>query len=512
VKNTARLFGLIATWALITGCGSSSVAPPDPGSSSGGAAASAGGAGGSTSGMGGSIAGRGGTSTAGAGGAIAAGGGTSTAGAGGAIAADAAAGAGGSTAGAGGASAGGGGSGGSGGVPDSGTAGNKDAAADGGTTGGSDIVGKISVGYQGWFTAAGDGSGINPPWWHITSNRQTPTATNIALKSWPDMNDITKSYATGFANLGNGKPATLFSSFDASTVDTHVRWMQENGIDTIAVQRFGDFMDVRDTVTEHVRDAALARGRKFYVMYDISGWTDFQTGLKSDWNDRIVTKLHLTDSPAYARHEGKPVVCIWGIGFLDRPGDPTSSLDIVNFFKKLGIYVIAGVGPDWRTADGTRWSKTGFGAVYDALNAISPWMVGVIGDNAGSDGIRKERNEGDVAYCHSHGIHYQPCVLPGDLQGQQRKHGDFMWHQFANMIQIGSDGLYVSMYDEYNEGNQIAKTAATSADKPAGSSFITLDEDGTACSSDYYLRLTGDGGKMLKKQIAFTFTRPTSPM
>jgi hypothetical protein len=516
MKPTARMFGLILTWALAAGCGSSSAAPAgaDPGPSTGGAATSTGGAGGSTSATGGSsISGGAGGLTSATGGAGSGSGGTSISNAGGASAGDAAASdAGGSTSGAGGASTGGAGSD-AGGTPDGGAAGNKDAGAvDSATTGGSDIVGKISVGYQGWFTAKDDGSGINPPWWHITSNRQTPTATNIALKSWPDMTDIAKSYATGFANLGNGKPATLFSSYDASTVDTHVRWMQETGIDTIAVQRFGDFMDVRDTVTEHVRDAAQARGRKFYVMYDISGWTDFQTGLKSDWNDRVVTKLHLTDSPAYARHEGKPVVCIWGIGFLDRPGDPTSSLDIVNFFKNQGIYVIAGVGPDWRTADGKRWSKTGFGAVYDALNAISPWMVGVIGDNAGSDGIRKERNEGDVAYCHSHGIHYQPCVLPGDLQSRQRKHGDFMWHQFANMIQIGSDGLYVSMYDEYNEGNQIAKTAATSADKPAGSSFITLDEDGTACSSDYYLRLTGDAGKMLKKQITLTFTRPTAPM
>ncbi|MCW2880609.1 MAG: Fibronectin type protein, partial [Sphaerisporangium sp.] len=37
-------------------------------------------------------------------------------------------------------------------------------------------------------------------------------------------------------------------------------------------------------------------------------------------------------------------------------------------------------------------------------------------------------------------------------------------------------------------------------------------EDGTACSSDYYLRLTGDGGRMLKGQIALTPTRPTPPV
>jgi hypothetical protein len=84
-----------------------------------------------------------------------------------------------------------------------------------------------------------------------------------------------------------------------------------------------------------------------------------------------------------------------------------------------------------------------------------------------------------------------------------------MWHQFYNMIQIGSDGLYISMFDEYNESNQIAKTAATQASVPAGSGFKSLDEDGTSCSADYYMRLTGDGGKMLKGQIGLTSVRPT---
>jgi hypothetical protein len=46
---------------------------------------------------------------------------------------------------------------------------------------------------------------------------------------------------------------------------------------------------------------------------------------------------------------------------------------------------------------------------------------------------------------------------------------------------------------------------------PGGSGLLTLDQDGTVCSSDYYLRLTNDGGRMLKGQIALTATRPTQP-
>jgi hypothetical protein len=47
---------------------------------------------------------------------------------------------------------------------------------------------------------------------------------------------------------------------------------------------------------------------------------------------------------------------------------------------------------------------------------------------------------------------------------------------------------------------------------PTDSGLLALDEDGTACSSDYYLRLTGDGGRMLKGQLALTATRPTLPI
>jgi hypothetical protein len=47
---------------------------------------------------------------------------------------------------------------------------------------------------------------------------------------------------------------------------------------------------------------------------------------------------------------------------------------------------------------------------------------------------------------------------------------------------------------------------------PANSDFLALDEDGIACSSDYYLRLTADGGKMLKAQMPLTPVRPTPPV
>jgi F5/8 type C domain-containing protein len=375
-----------------------------------------------------------------------------------------------------------------------------------------DVVGKISVGYQGWFACPGDGAPIGG-WWHWSRDRfQPPSPANTTIVSWPDMRDFTHAYPTAYPNLGNGQPATLFSSYDQQTVTTHFQWMQTYGIDTAALQRFnptGDEGPTRDAMAGKVRTAAEATGRKFYIMYDVTGWTSMQSEIKTDWTAKMSA---LTASSAYARQNGKPVVCIWGFGFTDdgRPFTPAACLDVVNWFKAQGCYVIGGVPTYWR--QGINDSRAGFADVYHAFHMISPWMVGRTGTIDGLDQFFANVNTPDLADCNAHGIDYQPCVLPGDLSAGARRHGDFYWRSLYNMIRLGAQGLYVSMFDEFNEGNQIAKTAETAATVPAGSGIRALDEDGTACSADYYLRITGDGGRMLKGQLALTATRPTPPV
>ena len=375
-----------------------------------------------------------------------------------------------------------------------------------------DVVGKITVGYQGWFACIGDGAPINA-WWHWSSNwGQAPSPGNNAVKAWPDMREYAKTYQTAYSNLNDGRPATLFSSYDQSTVDTHFLWMQQNGCDTAALQRFNPNSSegpTRDAMATKVRTAAETYGRKFYIMYDATGWTNMATEMPADWAGKMSA---LTASPAYARQNGKPVVCIWGFGFNDanHPWDAGTCLNVVNWFKSQGCYVIGGVPREWRT--GTGGSRAGYIGVYHAFNMLSPWMVGAIGNTADSDNAYTTYTVPDQADCNANGVDYQPCVLPGDVSANQRAHGDFMWRQFYNMVRAGVQGIYVSMFDEYGEGNQIAKTAENQAMTPAGSGLLALDADGTACSSDYYLRLTNDGGRMLKGQIALTATRPTQPV
>lgn len=373
-----------------------------------------------------------------------------------------------------------------------------------------DVVGKITVGYQGWFACKGDGSPIDA-WWHWSRDwSKIPDPTIIGIKSWPDTREYDDLYATGYANLGNGNPAKLFSSFSSQTVDVQFSWMKQYNLDVAALQRFnlnGVEGPIRDAITAKVKTAAEKYDRKFYIMYDVSGWTNMQAEIKNDWTNKMKA---YTSSSAYAKQNGKPVVCIWGFGFNDNnhPWASATCTDVVKWFKAQGCYVIGGVPTHWREQNSD--SRPAFVETYKSFDMLSPWMVGRIGKATDSDNFATTTNSLDMAFCRINKIDYQPCVLPGDLQERQRAHGDFMWRQFYNMTRLNVQGIYISMFDEYNEGNQIAKTAENASMIPAGSSFLTLDEDGTACSADYYMRLTNDGGKMFKGEIPLSSTRPTA--
>ena len=158
-----------------------------------------------------------------------------------------------------------------------------------------DVVGKITVGYQGWFACAGDGAPING-WWHWSHNwGQPPSPSNNAIVSLAGHARLHPQLPDGVRRTSaTASRRTLFSSYDQQTVDTHFRWMQQNGCDTAALQRFNPFGGegpTRDAMAAKVRSAAEAYGRKFYIMYDVTNWTNMQSEIKTDWTTKM-SALH----------------------------------------------------------------------------------------------------------------------------------------------------------------------------------------------------------------------------
>lgn len=95
-----------------------------------------------------------------------------------------------------------------------------------------DVVGKLVVGYQGWFATPDDRS-PRSTWVHWGS---PPSPGNVTIELYPDMQEYPKQYASNLGAYNNGLPSKLFSSWDDSTVDLHFKWIQQYGIDAAALQ------------------------------------------------------------------------------------------------------------------------------------------------------------------------------------------------------------------------------------------------------------------------------------
>ncbi|MFC5530559.1 glycoside hydrolase family 71/99-like protein [Cohnella yongneupensis] len=388
-----------------------------------------------------------------------------------------------------------------------------------------DVVGEIYAGYQGWFNAPGDGS--NNGWVHWSKKGSMLSAgADVNFELYPDTREYKDLYYTSLGNLGNGEEAQLFSSRDQSTVDLHFQWMQQYNITGVGLQRFGaeesdapnNWKKNRDDVAVKVMSAAEKFERKFYVMYDITGMKkdNWVQAIEHDWTTNVVGAMHLTESSAYAKQDGKLVINVWGIGLSDRPGTAAESAALIKWFHDQNVYVIGGVPTYWRT--GTKDSKPDFMDVYKSLDMISPWFVGRFGQLLGADRMKLFNYAPDFKFTQENGIDYQPVLFPGSAWSNMtggpknenpRLHGDFMWRQAYNMKSVGINTGYIAMFDEFDEGTAIAKIAEDSSMIPSDQYFLTLDADEVPVSSDFYLRLTGDINRLFHDEIPLTEEHPT---
>jgi len=386
----------------------------------------------------------------------------------------------------------------------------------------STMLGKALMGYQGWFSCPGDGSDGNG--WHHWFRKD-----KLTVDMWPDVSEFgpDELFATRL-KLPDGSPAKLFSSINGQTVARHFKWMKEAGIDGILLQRFiGEvqnprFFKFRNEVTTHVRESAEATGRVFALEYDMAA--DQSEDVVRDWKF-LVDEMKITTSPRYLHHKGKPVLCLWGLGFTHRKGTPEQSQVLINWLRhdapeRYRATVVGGVPAGWRTGTGDSLPGNKWAKVYQSLDVISPWTVGRYRDDSSADAFLRKFIIPDLAETKRLGIDYLPVVFPGFSwknlhQGPPnqipRRGGDFYWHQVVNASTAGAAMLKIAMFDEVDEGTAMFKSAANKTSAPADVWTLTLDADGQALPSDWYLRLAGETSRLMRKEIQPSLDLPIKP-
>ncbi len=387
-----------------------------------------------------------------------------------------------------------------------------------------DFVKQVTIGYQGWFSAKGDG--VSNVWKHWSPYKKIPSVNNVTFEMYPDVLEYNPSdlFTTNLGKLGNGKPAKLFSSARDGVVKLHFQWLADYGLDGIALQRFVSDLKNKNTfkhhkkVTELVRKYAEKYCRTFYIMYDISGSSveNITKQIKNDWTTVMDKQLKVIHSKQYARYKDKPVIGLWGFGF-NTPAHPFSqkqALNLINWFRKKGFYVVGGVPYNWRLE--RLDSRKNWLNVYKQYDMLLPWSVGRYREKKELLHHYESIWQQDAVFSKRNNLQMKRVIFPGFAwsnwhKGKRnqipRNKGDFLWKQAYLTSKLGL-GAYIAMFDEYDEGTAIAKAAKDRLMIPKNQYFLTLSEDGDKISSDFYLRLSEKITQMIHGAEYFNFSVP----
>jgi hypothetical protein len=386
----------------------------------------------------------------------------------------------------------------------------------------STLTGKVMCGYQGWFNCPGDGSGLG--WVHWGRNKKMFGPGTVTVDAWPDVSEYDEDelYDTGFRHA-DGTVAKVFSSHNRKTVLRHFKWMRDYGIDGAFVQRFanGIFDERRryhkDKVLSSAREGANRYGRTYTIMYDLTGLPDEDIiNVFDDWR-MLREKMHITEDPAFQHHNGRPLVAIWGVGFNGeikrRPGVEECT-ELIEKLKGDGCSVMLGIATGWREQDRDALQDPELHKILLMADVLSPWSVGRFGTVDGAKNHAAEYWIKDIVWSREHEIDFMPVVFPGfswynlrkgeaPLAQIPRLKGEFLWSQIVANKKAGADMIYIAMFDEVDEATAIFKCT----DQPPmgnGGTFLTME----GLSSDYYLRLAGEAGKVLRGEIPLTDNVP----
>jgi hypothetical protein len=376
----------------------------------------------------------------------------------------------------------------------------------------STITNKILCGFQGWFSCLEDGGGN---WTHWADDSSWIGPTNYHTDIWPDVTEYDPSdlYFVPNTTLTQGGTPYLFSDHSQTAINVQFRWMLENQIDGVLLQRFVvgcPHNYSNDDIHRYVINACNTYGRVYAIEYDASGTASSElfNRITGDWSF-IETTFDPAGNLRYLRHNGKPVVSIWGIG-VDPNQSPQTWQQIISWLKSKGCTVMGGVPGGWRTMTDPGWHD-----VFRSLDIIQPWTVGGYNDWAGINNYKTYTAAPDLAECNSLGIVFMPVAWPrGGWDnmhdypcGQSKvspRLGQHLWDQLYAYKSIGAPCQKIAMYDEYDESTAIMKL---SDNVPVDGCFWTRE----GMPSDWWLRLANQGSKMQRGEIACSQTIPISP-
>jgi hypothetical protein len=296
--------------------------------------------------------------------------------------------------------------------------------------------------------------------------------------------------------------------------------MKEYGLDGVLVQRFvGEIRRKRadgDVVLKNIMAAARESGRTFAIEYDISGGNaeTFSQTLKDDWA-YLVDELKVTSHPNYQRHNGKPVLSVWGMGLNDGrghpPTDPQVAKELIEWFKSKApasqrVTYMGGSPARWGTLTADARPDPAWAGVYASMDVVQPWNVGRYRTPEAVDRWKEDVLIPDVKLTEANHQIYMPVVFPGFSWSNLKKNaaknqiprlrGEFLWRQAYNAKMAGVKVLKIAMFDEVDEGTAILKVASSRKEAPDQGFWLTLDADGAELPSDWYLRLAGEITRM----------------
>ena len=437
--------------------------------------------------------------------------------------------------------------------------------------------GLVMAGYQGWHGTPGDGCPHNPAegWPHYASVAQhpfifEPGVLRNNIDFWPDVREYEKTYpAEGFVSPDGSTPR-LYSSYDASTVNLHFRWMREYGVDGVFMQRFvSQLTDAialqhQDKVLESAMMASNEHARAISVMYDMVGLTSTSSvNIILDDARKLIQKYNLMDRTQgqryYLYHNGKPLIGLVSVGQNSASYTVAQAQAIVDGLQSMGFSIMLGVPAYWRSANGSGdvVNDPAITTLVKDADIIMPWLVGAY-DYDGTvtttphgdfSSFFTKRLIDDFNQAEKFGVEFCPLVFPGfsdvnmhpNHQVYERHGGDFYWQQIYKFINQGAQMLYVAMFDEIDEGTAIYKCLRKNEvpSNSYSSDYYVIYKDGVYSrsdsyeavsepgwckkaselnivfngidnhlESDYYLRLTGEASKILKGQAKLSAVKP----